>query len=70
MYFLYVIVIQYALIRIEFQLLNLDCLETGENVFHFVKLEGMIGENIGKFLECVKYKIDKRTLFISVAYSI
>jgi hypothetical protein len=71
MYFLYVNVIQYALIRTGFQLLNLDCLETGEYVLHFVRLEDKIGEIFGnKIVEYLKYIIDKHTLFISVEYSI
>jgi hypothetical protein len=55
MYTLYVIVIQYAFISTGFHLLRLDCLETGENVFHFVRLEDKIGEDFGnKILEYVK----------------
>ena len=54
-----------------FKGLNLNCLETGENVFHFVRLEDKIGENFGnKIVEYVKYIIDKHTLFTSVEYSI
>ena len=50
---------------------SLDCHETGENVFHFVRLEEKIGENFGnKIIEYVKYIIDKHTLFTSVQYSI
>lgn len=71
MYTFYIIVIQYAFIRTGFRLLSLDCLETEENVFHFVRLEDKIGENFGnKIIEYVKYLIDKHTLFTSVEYSI
>lgn len=65
---LYVIVTQYDFIRTEFQLLSLDCLETGENGFHFVRMEDKMGENFGnKIVEYVKYIIDN--LFTSVEYS-
>jgi hypothetical protein len=71
MYTLYVIVIQYAFIRTGLQLLNLNCLETGKNVFHFVRLKEKIRENFGnKIVEYVKYINDKHTLFTSVDYSI
>jgi len=71
MYTFYVIIIQYEFIRTGFQLLSLDCLETGENIFHFIRLEDKIRENFGsQIVEYVKHIIDKHTLFISVAYSI
>jgi len=71
MYTFYVIVIQYTFIRTEFQLLSLDCLETGESVFHFIRLEDKIREDFrSQIVEYVKYIIDKRTLFISVECSI
>jgi hypothetical protein len=71
MYTFYVIVTQYAFIRTGFHLLSLGCLETGENIFHFVRLEDKLKENFGnKIVEYLKHVIDKHNLLMSVEYRI